>query len=96
MSFFWQIYNKYIPFFPHPQKDSVNATRYQTYEVCVAFEELAATTNDSLAKSNAQSLINEMRNYKFLMTLVFSHLFHFQVKEVQSETIDVTTAEKTV
>ena len=79
--------------------DSVKAIRYQASEVCDALEELADTTDDPDAKSDTQSLVNQLRNYKFLISLAFWHSLLFQVnfvsKELQSETMDVTTGLKT-
>jgi hypothetical protein len=74
--------------------DSVKAIRYQASQVCDALKELADTTENANTKSDAQSLVNQMRNYKFLVSLVFWHSLLFQVnfvsKELQGETMDVT------
>ncbi|XP_047139200.1 uncharacterized protein LOC124815076 [Hydra vulgaris] len=73
--------------------ESVKAVRFQAAEVCDALEELAKSTNDAQGKSEAESLVNQMTNYRFLVALCFWHSLLFQVnftsKELQSNTIDI-------
>ena len=75
--------------------DSVKAVRYQATGVCDALEELAECTDDAQGKSEAESLVSQMRSYKFLVALVFWHSLLFQVnfvsKELQSDTMDIVT-----
>ena len=75
--------------------DSVKAVRYQATEVCDALEELAECTDDAQGKSEAESLVSQMRSYKFLVALVFWHSLLFRVnfvsKELQSDTMDIVT-----
>ncbi|XP_065667637.1 uncharacterized protein LOC101237043 isoform X2 [Hydra vulgaris] len=73
--------------------ESVKAVRFQAAEVCDALEELAKSTNDAQGKSEAESLVSQMTNYRFLVALCFWHSLLFQVnftsKELQSNTIDI-------
>ncbi|XP_004205865.3 uncharacterized protein LOC101239811 [Hydra vulgaris] len=73
--------------------ESVKAVRFQAAEVCNALEELAKSTNDAQGKSEAESLVSQMTNYRFLVALCFWHSLLFQVnftsKELQSNTIDI-------
>ncbi|GBL65944.1 hypothetical protein AVEN_144300-1 [Araneus ventricosus] len=73
--------------------ESVQAVRYQAAEVCNAVGDLAENTDNALAKRDAESLLMQMRNYKFIVSLVFWHSLLFQVnyvsKELQSGTITI-------
>ncbi|KAL3888791.1 hypothetical protein ACJMK2_001152 [Sinanodonta woodiana] len=75
--------------------ESVKAVRYQAVEVCDALEELAESTDDPQGKSDAESLVSQMRDYRFLVALAFWHSLLFQVnfvsKELQSDTMDIAT-----
>lgn len=75
--------------------ESVKAVRYQAVEVCDALEELAEITDDPQGKSDAESLVSQMRDYRFLVALAFWHSLLFQVnfvsKELQSDTMDIAT-----
>ncbi|XP_047132451.1 uncharacterized protein LOC124811181 [Hydra vulgaris] len=51
--------------------ESVKAVRFQAAEVCDALEELAKSTNDAQGKSEAESLVSQMTNYRFLVALCF-------------------------
>ena len=57
---------------------SVKAIRYQPVAVCDALDEVAITTENPQAKSDAESLINEMIN-------------HNVSKDLQHYTMDITT-----
>ncbi|XP_047137427.1 zinc finger MYM-type protein 1-like [Hydra vulgaris] len=72
--------------------ESVKAVRFQPAEVCDALEELAKSTN-AQGKSEAESLVSQMTNYRFLVALCYWHSLLFEVnftsKELQSNTIDI-------
>ena len=76
--------------------DSVKALRYQLPEICDALDELAEETNDAIIKSEAETLYETLKNYKFLVSLVLWYDVLFQVnfvsKELQGETVDLSTA----
>jgi len=59
--------------------DSVKAVRYQAAEVCDTLEELAESTDDAKGKSEAESLVSQMRSCKFLVAPAFWHSVLFQV-----------------
>ncbi|XP_039373733.1 zinc finger MYM-type protein 1-like [Mauremys reevesii] len=73
---------------------SVKALRYQAGEFYDALVEVEETTDDSQAKHEAKSLAFQIRDYKFLVSLVFWHDLLFQVnfvsKELQSDTMDIS------
>ena len=73
--------------------ESLKAIRYQAVEVCDALEDLDDSTDDVKAKSDAESLVNQMRDYKFLVSLVFWHTLLHQVncvsKELQSNKMNI-------
>lgn len=65
--------------------ESVKAVRYQAAEVCNALEEFAENTDDAQAKSDAELLVSQMRDDKFLVSLVFWRSLLFQVNFVSKE-----------
>ena len=75
--------------------ESVKAIRYQPVAVCDALDEVAITTESAQAKSDAEGLVFYMRDYKFLVSLVFWHNILFQVnfvsKDLQSDATDLAT-----
>ena len=75
--------------------ESVKAVRYHLAEICDALYDLFKNTDDAQAKSDAESLCNNVRNYKFIVSLVFWHSILFQVnfvsKELQKDTMDIAT-----
>ncbi|CAL4110815.1 unnamed protein product, partial [Meganyctiphanes norvegica] len=75
--------------------ESVKAVRYHLAEICDALYDLFKNTDDAQAKSDAESLYNNVRNYKFIVSLVFWHSMLFQVnfvsKELQKDTMDIAT-----
>ena len=58
--------------------DSVKAVRYQATEVCDALEELAECTDDAQGKSEAESLVSQMRSYKFWLHWFSGTLYCFK------------------
>ncbi|XP_067130868.1 zinc finger MYM-type protein 1-like [Centruroides vittatus] len=75
---------------------SVKAVRYQIGEFYDALFEISEITEDPQIKSEAESLGNAMKDYKFLVSLVFWYDLLFQVnyvsKELQSKPVDVSIA----
>ena len=76
--------------------DSVKALRYQLPEICDALDELAEEAVDAMIKSEAETLYETLKQYKFLVSLVLWYDVLFQVnfvsKELQGETVDLSTA----
>ena len=76
--------------------DSVKALRYQLPEFCDALDELAEEAVDAMIKSEAETLYETLKQYKFLVSLVLWYDVLFQVnfvsKELQGETVDLSTA----
>ena len=50
--------------------DSVKALRYQLPEICDALDELAEEASDAIIKSEAETLYETLKQYKFLVSLV--------------------------
>lgn len=75
---------------------SVKAVRYQIGEFYDAFFEISEISEDQQIKSEAESLGNAMKDYKFLVSLVFWYDLLFQVnyvsKELQSKSVEVSIA----
>ncbi|GJQ69460.1 hypothetical protein Trydic_g6568 [Trypoxylus dichotomus] len=74
----WNILKKHVPDLTVKKScdtrweskiESVKALRYQIKEVHDAFDEVVEATEDPKAKSEARSLINEIRSYEFLVAL---------------------------
>ena len=51
--------------------ESVKDVLHQAAEVCNALEESVENIDDAQAKSDADSLVSQMRDYKFLVLLIF-------------------------
>ena len=73
--------------------DSVKAIRYQVGEVYDAFVEISEITNEPMVKAEAESLANQLKDYKFCVSLIFWYGVLFKVnyvsKELQGETKDI-------
>uniref|UniRef100_A0A452HD43 HAT C-terminal dimerisation domain-containing protein n=1 Tax=Gopherus agassizii TaxID=38772 RepID=A0A452HD43_9SAUR len=73
---------------------SIKALRYLAGEFYDALVEVAETTDDAQAKNEAESLAIQIKDYRFLVSLVFWHDLLFQVnlmnKELQSDTMDIS------
>ena len=76
--------------------DSVKALRYQLPEICDALDELAEEAVDAMIQSEAETLYETLKQYKFLVSLVLWYDVLLQVnfvsKELQGETVDLSTA----
>ena len=76
--------------------DSVKAIRYQATEIFDALLEVADNTSDSMAHSQALSLANELKEMKFVVSIVFWYEILNRVnvisKLLQSETCDLSDA----
>ena len=59
--------------------DSVKAVRYQLPEIYDALIEVSEATDDPKARSEAISLINELKDFKFIVSVVFWYSILFQV-----------------
>lgn len=84
--------------------NSVKAVRYQLPEIYDALVEVAETTNDTKARSEATSLSDELKDFKFIVSIVFWYAILFQVnlvsKQLQAEaahlSVAVSTMERTL
>ena len=65
-------------------------------EICDALDELAEEAVDAMIKSEAETLYETLKQYKFLVSLVLWYDVLFQVnfvsKELQGKTVDLSTA----
>ena len=72
--------------------DSIKALRYQLPEICDVLDELAKEADDAMIKSEAETLNEKLKQFKFLVSLVLWYDVLFQVdfvsKELQGETVD--------
>lgn len=64
--------------------ESIKAVEPQVAELCNALEETQDIDN-AQAKSNTESLVSQIINYKFLFSLVFLNSLLFQVNYVSKE-----------
>jgi len=75
--------------------DSVKAIRYQVGSVYDALLEVHETADEPLVKSEAESLANHLKDYKFLVAIILWYEILFQVnfvsKELQSKESDIST-----
>ncbi|XP_032895465.1 uncharacterized protein LOC116985118 [Amblyraja radiata] len=73
--------------------DSVKAIRYQVGEVYDALVEISEKTDEPKVKAEAESLANQQKDYKFLVSLIFWYEVLFKVnyvsKQLQGETKDI-------
>ena len=73
--------------------DSVKVICYQVGEVYNALVEISEITNEPKVKAEAESLANQLKDYKFLVSLIFWYEVLFKVnfvsKELQAETKDI-------
>ena len=73
--------------------ESLKDVLHQAAEVCNALEESTENIDDAQAKSNADPLVSQIRDYKFLVSLVLWYSLLFWVKyvskEFQNDTMDV-------
>ena len=71
----------------------MEAIRYQAGEVYDALVETAASADEPQGKSEAESLANHLKEYKFVTPLIFWHDLFLKVnyinKELQSENVDL-------
>ena len=76
--------------------DSVKAVRHQLPEIYDALIEVSEVTNDPKACSEAISLSNELKDFKFIVSVVFWYSILFQVnlvnKQLQGEAVDLPVA----
>ena len=76
--------------------DSVKAVRYQLPEIYDALIKVSEATDDPKARSEAISLINELKDFKFIVSVVFWYSILFQVilvsKQLQGESVDFPVA----
>ena len=65
-------------------------------EICEAVDELAEEADDAMINSEAETLCETLKQYKFLVSLVLWYDVLFRVnfvsKELQGETVDLRTA----
>ncbi|KAL4153309.1 hypothetical protein QTP88_001142 [Uroleucon formosanum] len=62
--------------------NSVKALRFQLPNIIEALEEVSETSNDSIAKSDARSLITEICTYEFILSLIIWYDILVQVNIV--------------
>lgn len=76
--------------------DSVKAVRYQAGNFYDALVKLSEETNDPKTRSETESLANELKNFKFLVSLCFWYDLLFRIntvsKELQGLTADFSDA----
>ena len=98
----WAVFKKYVPGLSvkplsitrwECRIDSVKAIRYQVGEVYGALVEISEITNEPMVKAEAESLANQLKDYKFCVSLIFWYEVLFKVnyvsKELQGETKDI-------
>ena len=98
----WAVFKKYVPGLSvkplsitrlECRIDSVKAIRYQVGEVYDALVEISEITNEPMVKAEAESLANQLKDYKFCVSLIFWYEVLFKVnyvsKKLQGETKDI-------
>lgn len=68
--------------------DSVRAVRYQLQETCNVLIEVSEATNDPKARSEAISLSNKLKDFMFIVSVVFWYFFLFQVNSIRKQLQD--------
>ena len=73
--------------------DSIKAICYQIGEVYDALVEISEITNEPMEKAKAEFSANQLKDYKFCVSLIFWYELLFKVnyvsKELQGETKDI-------
>lgn len=98
----WAVFKKHVPGLSvkplsntrwECRIDSVKAIRYQVGEVYDALVEISEITDEPKVKAEAESLANQLKDYKFLVSLIFWYEVLFKVnyvsKQLQGETKDI-------
>ena len=98
----WAVFKKHVPGLSvkplsktrwECQIDSVKAICYQVGEVYNVLVEISEITDEPKVKTAAESLANQLKGYKFSVSLIFWHEVLFKVnfvsKELQGETKDI-------
>ncbi|XP_022177857.1 zinc finger MYM-type protein 1-like [Myzus persicae] len=98
----WDIFKKFCSIFTVKQwsetrwenrVNSVKALRFQLSNIIEALEEVSETANDSIAKSDARSLITEISTYEFILSLIIWYDILVQVnivsKSLQGKDADI-------
>ena len=76
----WAVFKKYVPGLSvkplsitrwECRNDSVKAIRYQVGEVYDASVEISEIANEPMVKAEAESLANQLKDYKFCASLIF-------------------------
>jgi len=98
----WDILNKHCEFLTlkkwsetrwESRVNSVKALRYQLPNIIEALEEVSREANDTITKSEAQSLSNELSTFEFVLSLVIWYNILIEVnvvsKSLQGKNIDI-------
>ncbi|KAF0682205.1 zinc finger MYM-type protein 1-like, partial [Aphis craccivora] len=98
----WDILNKHCEFLTlrkwyetrwESRVNSVKALRYQLPNIIEALEEVSREANDTITKSEAQSLANELSTFEFVLSLVIWYNILIEVnvvsKSLQGKNIDI-------
>lgn len=98
----WAVFKKHVPGLSvkplsdtrwECRIDSVKAIRYQVGEVYDALVETSEITDEPKVKAETEGLANQLKDYKFLVSLIFWHDLLFKVnyvsKELQGKTKDI-------
>ena len=68
--------------------NSVKAILYQAGEVFDALVEISEITDEPKVKAEAESLANQLKHYKFLVSLIFWYNVLFKVNYISKEPQD--------
>ena len=98
----WAVFNKHVPGLSvkplndtrwECRIDSVKAIRYQVGEVYDALVKISETTDEPKVKAEAEALADQLKDYTFLVSLIYWHDLLFKVnyvsKELQGKTKDI-------
>lgn len=101
----WAIFSKYVRNISvkpvcetrwESRVESVKAVRYQAGEIYDALFEVAEQSSDPKARSEAEALCKQLKNFNFIVSIVFWYdiLFQFNYisKELQNISVDLATA----